>query len=424
MQDTAIFVGIVFVLTYIMIVWEKVHRTVVALVGAMLLVLTGIISQERAVHAIEFNTIGLLIGMMIIVSITRRTGLFEFLAVWTAKVAQARPGRIMMGLALLTAVASALLDNVTTVLLVVPVTIEIVSILRVNPVPFLIVEIIASNIGGTATLIGDPPNIMIGGYTGLSFISFIVNLAPVAIIIFIVTMAILWFLYKSSLDVEEKNRRDLLELNEFDTIDDTVLLKKCLFVLGLTILGFVLHGYLGLESASIALGGAALLLLISGAQPEGILEGVEWQVIFFFVGLFILVGALEEVGIIKMIAKSGMELTGGEMVSTGLLILWLSAVASAFVDNIPFVATMIPLVDEMGTLANVQNINPWWWALALGGCLGGNGSLVGAAANVVAVGLAERRNVQLTFLGFLKVGFPIMLLSVFIAMLYLLLFYF
>ncbi len=420
---SAYYAGLIFIATYIMIIWEKIHRTAVALAGAMLVLLTGIISEEAAIHAIEFNTIGLLIGMMVIVSITRSTGVFEFVAVWIAKKAQARPARIMLGLSILTAITSALLDNVTTVLLVVPVTIEIVRKLKLNPVPFLIAEIITSNIGGTATLIGDPPNIMIGGFTGLSFMAFLVNLGPIALFILILTLGILWLLYRNQLNVKEQDRHDLMKLDEWKMIRDSSLLRTSLIVLGLTIAGFTVHGILGLESATIALSGAVLLLILSRAEPEHVLEGVEWHVIFFFVGLFILVGALVEVGLIEAIARAGLALTGGELLSTGLLVLWLSAIASAFVDNIPFVATMIPLIDEMGRLANVQDLNPWWWSLALGGCLGGNGSLVGAAANVIVAGMAERRGVSISFIAFLKVGFPIMILSVFIAMFYLLLFY-
>jgi len=420
---SAYYAGFIFIATYIMIIWEKVHRTVVALAGAVLVLLTGILSEEAAIRAIEFNTIGLLIGMMMIVSITRRTGVFEFIGVWTAKQARAEPARILLGLSLFTAAASAFLDNVTTVLLVVPVTIEIVSLLRLNPVPFLIAEIIASNIGGTATLIGDPPNIMIGGFTGLSFTAFLGNLAPIALLILVITLGFLWLVYRRQLNIDDKNKRDLMELNETAMIKDKPLLNKSLLVLGLVILGFTLHGALGLESSTIALAGAVLLLLLARAEPEHVLEGVEWHVIFFFVGLFIIVGALVEVGIIETIARAGLTLTGGEMLATGLLILWLSAIASAFVDNIPFVATMIPLIDELGRLANVTNMNPWWWSLALGGCLGGNGSLVGAAANVIVAGMAERRGVPISFMAFLKIGFPIMILSVFIAMIYLVIFY-
>lgn len=420
---SAYYAGIIFIATYIMIIWEKIHRTAVALAGAMLVLLTGIISEEAAIHAIEFNTIGLLIGMMVIVSITRRTGIFEFVAIWIAKRAKARPARIMLGLSVFTGLASAFLDNVTTVLLVVPVTIEIVSLLGLNPVPFLIAEIIASNIGGTATLIGDPPNIMIGGFTGLSFLAFLVNLGPVALVIFLLTSTLLWMVYRRELNVEERNKQDLMELDESEMIKDKSLLKKSLFVLAITVLGFIMHGALGLESSTVALSGAVLLLILSRAEPERVLEGVEWHVIFFFVGLFIIVGALVEVGLIEAIARGGLALTGGELVSTGLVVLWLSAIASAFVDNIPFVATMIPLIDELGRLANVENLNPWWWSLALGGCLGGNGSLVGAAANVIVAGMAERRGVPITFAGFLRIGFPVMILSVLVAMIYLLLFY-
>ena len=408
----------VFLLTYALIISEKIHRTVVALLGGMLVIFLGILEQEKAVEMIDFNTLGLLTGMMIIVGITKRTGLFEFLAIKAAKWAKGEPWRLMLALATITAVGSALLDNVTTVLLIVPVTFSITEELKINPIPFLITEIMASNIGGTATLIGDPPNIMIGSQTHLGFMDFLVNLAIPAIVVFILTMVCLRFIYGTRMTVEESLKDRIMEFDEYESIKDVPLLKKCLFVLGLTILGFVLHQFLHMESATIALGGGTLLMLLSRIDPDHVLHQVEWPVIFFFIGLFILVGGLEETGIIEALAVKSLEITGGEMISTSMIILWLSAIASAFVDNIPFVATMIPLIHTMGELGGMSNIDPFWWSLALGACLGGNGTLIGASANVIVAGMAEHRKHHISFLGFMKVAFPLMIMSIIVSSVY------
>lgn len=419
----AAFACIVFLGTYLLLIADKIHRTIVALCGAMLILLAGIITQERAVRAIDFNTIGLLIGMMVIVGITRHTGVFEYLAIVSAKWVKGEPVRIMIALATVTAVVSALLDNVTTVLLIVPVTFAITRQLKISPLPYLFAEIIASNIGGTATLIGDPPNIMIGSATGLGFMDFVTALTPVIIVVHIANMIWLKILYQKQLVTTPDLQKNIMEMDEKKEIKNPAMLKKCLWVIGLTILGFVLHQFLHLESATIALSGAALLLLLTRENPEHALGAVEWPVIFFFAGLFVVVGALDEVGVIEYIAKKALELTGGAMVSTGILILWLSAIASAFVDNIPFVATMIPLIQDMGRIGGITDLNPLWWALSLGACLGGNGTLIGASANVVVAGLAEKRGVLITFVNFTKVAFPMMLMSVAICMVYLLLRY-
>lgn len=423
MTYQVLFACVVFLGTYLLLITDKIHRTVVALCGATLILLAGIITQERAVSAIDFNTIGLLIGMMVIVGITRHTGVFEYLAIWAAKLVKGDPVRIMIALATVTAVVSAFLDNVTTVLLVVPVTFAITRQLRISPLPYLIAEIIASNIGGTATLIGDPPNIMIGSATGLGFMDFVIALTPVIIVVHIANMIWLKMLYKKQLVTTPDLQKNIMEMDEKKEIKDPVNLKKCLWVIGLTVLGFVLHQSLHLESATIALSGAALLLLLTRANPEHALGAVEWPVIFFFAGLFVVVGALDEVGVIEYIARKSLELTGGAMVPTGILILWLSAIASAFVDNIPFVATMIPLIQDMGRIGGITDLNPLWWSLSLGACLGGNGTLIGASANVVVAGMAEKRGVLITFVHFTKVAFPMMLMSVAISMVYLLLRY-
>ncbi|MCS5694513.1 ArsB/NhaD family transporter [Desulfofundulus thermocisternus] len=419
-QTQVILATAVFLLTYAVIVSEKIHRTVVALVGAAIMVLTGILNAEEATHAIDFNTIGLLVGMMIIVGITRQTGVFEYLAIKAARQARGEPLRIIAALSLVTAVTSAFLDNVTTVLLIVPVTFAIANQLQISPIPFLIAEIIASNIGGTATLIGDPPNIMIGSQTGLGFMDFVINLTPVIAVIYILTIFMLRLIYRRQLVARPELREKILHLNEKDEIKDPVLLKKCLVVLALTIAGFVLHQYLHLESSVIALSGASLLLLLNRKDPEHALQAVEWPVIFFFAGLFVVVGALEKVGVIEAVARFCLEVTGGEMVPAAMLILWVSAIASAFVDNIPFVATMIPLIQDMGRLGGITDLNLLWWSLSLGACLGGNGTIIGASANVVVVGMAEKRGYPITFLGYMKVAFPLMIMSIVVSTVYLL----
>jgi len=419
-----IFAAGIFIIVYSLIVTEKIHRAVAALAGGVVVLVSGLLTQAEAVHAIDFNTIGLLVGMMIIVGVTRRSGVFEFLAVWAARLAQGEPFRILAGLAVLTAVASAFLDNVTTVLLVVPVTFSIVYELGLNPFPFIVTEILASNIGGTATLIGDPPNIMIASATKLTFLDFIVNLTPVVIVIFLVTLYFLWLIYRKELVIENHLKEKVKTFDAVAQIKDYRLMRRSLIVLGLTILCFFLHGALGLETASIALGGAVLLLLITRVEIEDVLLSVEWPTIFFFMGLFVIVGALEKVGIIEALARAALEITKGQVLATGTIILWLSALASSIVDNIPFVAVMIPLIQEMGHFGHIANITPLWWSLALGACLGGNGTLVGAAANVIVAGLSERNGLTLSFVRYLKVAFPLMLVSIAIAQVYLLIFYF
>lgn len=413
---------IIFTITYGLIVTEFFHRSVSALAGAITVLFLGLLSFKSAITYVDWNTLGLLIGMMIIVTITRRTGVFEFLAIKAAIKVKGDGVRLLVALSVITAVASAFLDNVTAVLLMVPVTFALCDELELPPLPYLITQIIASNVGGTATLIGDPPNIMIGSATDLTFNDFLIHLAPIAILIFAVVVMLLGFFYRKQLVVKPELQEKILRLKPEEELKDRQLLKKCLAVLALTITGFMLHGVLGLETAVIALTGAVLLMLITHAQPEEVFLGVEWPTIFFFAGLFVVVGSLVEVGVITAIAEYALKLTGGEVVTTGLLILWLSAIASSFVDNIPFVATMIPLLQEMGQMGGIENLNPLWWSLALGACLGGNGTLVGAAANVIVAGLSEKKGYPITFIGFLKIGFPVMILSIIMATVYLMLF--
>lgn len=412
---------IIFLAVYAMIIVEKVHRTIIALVGATVVIALGLISQKDAINAIDFNTIGLLVGMMIIVGIARRSGVFGYLAVKSARLAKGKPINILIALGLITAVLSAFLDNVTTVLLIVPVTFVLTDRLEISPIPFLFTEIITSNIGGTATLIGDPPNIMIGSAAHLGFMDFIANLALPALIILIVTIAVLVLIYRKDLFANEEKIQSIMELDEREYIKDWALLKKSLIILALTVTGFFLHQTLNLESATIAMLGAAFLMLVSLEEPEDVLLLVEWPTIFFFVGLFVIVGSLEANGVIEALAQKALAVSDGNLMLTGALILWMSAIASAFVDNIPFVATMIPLLQSMGQ-ASTMPMDPLWWSLALGACLGGNGTLIGASANITVAGIAERHGTTIKFVDFLKIGFPLMLMSVAMASVYLYLF--
>ena len=408
-------------LSYALIISEKVHRTIVGLFGAMLMILFGIIDQEVAVHHIDFNTLGLLMGMMIIVNITSETGLFNFLAIWAAQKVKAQPIALLVVLSTITMVCSALLDNVTTVLLTVPITFSITSQLKVDVMPYLISQILASNIGGTATLIGDPPNIMIGSAVGLDFMAFVENLTLISIIIFILVQFILIGLYHKGLHTQPELQDKIMRLPAGAQITDHALLRKCLVVIFLTITLFVLHGSLGLESATVALSGAGLLLLLTATRDEGaivkVLSKIEWPAIFFFGGLFILVGALVETGVIRMLAAEAIKATGGNVEATAILILWMSAFASAFIDNIPFVATLIPLIQDMGQMG-LSNLDPMWWSLALGACLGGNGTLIGASANVVVASMSAQRGRPISFLGFMKVAMPVMIFTIIISNIY------
>lgn len=420
---------LLFVITYAVIMSEKINRAIVALVAAGLMIGLGILNQEAAIRGIDFNTIGLLIGMMVIVAVTRQSGVFQFMAIWSAKKVQAQPWGVLVMLSLVTAVASALLDNVTTVLLVAPVTLLITEELRVKAYPYLFALIFASNIGGTATLIGDPPNIMIGSATGLTFNDFAYNLTPVVLVVMAVTLAPIYFIWGRHLRAAPEDRQRVMEFNEFDAITDVRLLKQSLSVIGAVIAGFMLAHYLGLEAATVAMTGAAVLLLLAnfGHDPEHqskhVLEAfneVEWITIFFFVGLFIVVHGLDSTGLLRLLADKMLALTGGDLNATAMVILWSSAVLSAVVDNIPFVATMIPLIKAMAPqFGGPEGLMPLWWALSLGACLGGNGTLVGASANLVVAGFAERAGQPIRFIRYTLVAFPLMLLSIAISMVYL-----
>ncbi len=425
---------VIFVATYAIVITEKINRAIVALLGAGLMIFGGVLTQAQAVAGVDFNTIGLLTGMMVIVAVTQKSGVFQYVAIVAAKKVKADPWGLLVMLAVVAALFSAFLDNVTTVLLVTPVTLLITDQLKVTPYPYLFTEILASNIGGTATLIGDPPNIMIGSAAGLSFNDFVVHLTPVALVVFVLTLVPIYLIWGRNLTASAENRARVMGFDERQAITDPRLLKQSLFVLALTIGGFIMAHSLHLEPATVALTGAALLLLLENyprpAEEQGenvhhSFAEVEWVTIFFFVGLFILVYGIEHVGLIGMAAQEVLALTGGDLQTMSLTILWGSAVFSALVDNIPFVATMIPLIKSMApALGGEEALLPLWWSLALGACLGGNGSLIGASANLVVAGFAERSGQPIRFVPFLLGAFPLMLGSIAVCHVYILIRYF
>jgi Na+/H+ antiporter NhaD/arsenite permease-like protein len=411
-----------FVAVYAIIMSEKVNRAIIALVGAGLVILLGVMDQKEAMAAVDFNTLGLLLGMMLIVNITRRSGLFQYVAIWSAKKVKASPWGVLLMMSIVTAVFSAFLDNVTTVLLTVPVTLLITEELKVKPYPYLFAQIFASNIGGTATLIGDPPNIMIGSATGLTFNDFAFALTPLVVVALVATLVPLYFLWGRHLRADDEHRQRVMNFNEREAITDVRLLKQSLTVIALVILGFVLQRQIGVEPATIAVFGAATLMLIDnlGRDAEtqshnvhAALSEAEWITLMFFLGLFVLVHGVEKAGLIQMMAQALVDFTQGNFPLTALLILWSSAIVSAFIDNIPFVATMIPLIKALGpALGGDAALLPLWWALSLGACLGGNGTLIGASANLIVAGLSERAGIPFRFVEYLKVAFPLMLISI------------
>lgn len=419
MMDTNQIIAIsIFFLVMIAIISEKVNRAIAAMAGGLLMVIFNIISVETGIEHIDFNTIGVLIGMMLFVAVVKNSGLFEYIAILTAKKANGDPWKIMLCFMILTAILSAVLDNVTTVLLIGPMTIVITQILNINPTPFLVTQILASNIGGTSTLIGDPPNIMIGSAANLSFVDFVVNLGPVVLIILIFTILCFKFLFKKQLHVDEKFKEEILKLDEVRAIKDKTLLIKSIFMMILILLGFMLHNVIHLESSVVALGGATIMIFIGKQDVDEILSSIEWSTIAFFGGLFVIVGGLVEVGIINTIAESLIDATQGHLVLTMIVILWLSAIISSFLDNIPFVATLIPLILTMQ--AQGIDVMPLWWATSLGACLGGNGTLIGASANIVLSNVGQKNGYPITFRYYFKIGFPLMLLSIVISTIYLL----
>lgn len=421
--------SIILVVSYAVLLSERVNRTIVALLGGALVIVLGVATQAEAFAAIDFNTLALLTGMMIIVAVTRTSGMFEYVAIWSAKKVKADPVGILIVLSIVTAFFSAFLDNLTTVLLVVPIAMLIVEKLKVSPYPFLFSQIIASNVGGSATLIGDPPNILIGSATGLGFTEFLTQLGPVAFVIMIVLVPLFKIMWGKQLVATPENRARIMRFREGSSIRDKGLLIKSLVVLVLVIAGFMVGEHYHVPPGTVAILGAAVLLLVTGLRfgpkdqsdmVHNALSEVEWPALLFFAGLFVIVAGVESSGLLRLLADDLIALTGGDPMITAFATLWLSALVSAAVDNIPFVATMIPLVRDMGdALGGPQALEPVWWSLALGACLGGNGSLVGAAANVMVAGLGERAGHPISFAHYVKVGVPIMLLTVGIANVYL-----
>lgn len=409
--------GGIFVVAYIAIASERVDRTLVALLGGLLVIMLGIIDQHSAFAAVDLNVIFLLAGMMVIAGTLGRTGFFEWLGFQAVRVSRAEPFRLLLLLALVTAVLSALLDNVTTVVLLVPVTLSIAGTLGVSPYPFLVSQIMASNIGGTATLIGDPPNILIGSAAGLDFASFLVNLGPVVVLIMVAYVITLRFAFRGMMTVTADTQRAVLEGRPHSGITDQPLLIQSLAVLSVTMVGFMFHAAIGVEAATIALLGATVLLLISRTEPHSALLHVEWSTLFFFVGLFILVEAVVHVGIIGSIGDALAKATAGRVEVTAIGLLWVSAVGSAIIDNIPYTATAIPIVERL--VADGLPSQPLWWGLALGACLGGNLTIVGASANVVVANMAARAGIPIRFLDFFKLGAVVVAESLVISTAYL-----
>ncbi|MEW6738797.1 MAG: SLC13 family permease [Nitrospirota bacterium] len=433
-MDTAFWTATtIFLLAYAVIVSEKIHKTIVAVFGAGLMLVLKILHQHEAFHIEEFgidwNVIFLLISMMVIINLMRPTGVFEYIAIKSAKWGKGEPFRIMAIFAVVTAVLSAFLDNVTTVLLITPVTLLIADALEVDPIPYLISCALASNIGGTATLIGDPPNIMIASKAQLNFMDFIYHLAPIVVVMMAFYIFAIKLIWGRKMNTREELKKRIMAMDENEAIKDPVMLKKSLFVLAVVLTGFVFHGVLHFQPATIALFGAGLLLLLSKThEPHHILAEVEWPTIFFFMGLFIIVGGVVKVGLIKWMSLQILDLTQGNLFATSMVIMWFSAFASAIVDNIPYVATMNPLVIDMAkqlwpNLSGIQllqhpDLMPIWWSLALGACLGGNGSAIGASANVIVVGMSEKAGRKISFMKFMAYGMPIMIMTVIVSTIY------
>jgi Na+/H+ antiporter NhaD/arsenite permease-like protein len=403
----------IFVAAYALIVVDRIDRTLVALLAGLLMVALGIVDQHGAFAAIDLNVIFLLAGMMIIASTLAKTGLFEWLGVRSVRLSRGEPLRLLLILATVTAVLSAFLDNVTTVVLTTPITLSVARRLGVSPMPYLIAQILASNIGGTATLIGDPPNILIGSAAGLDFVDFLVNLAPVTIVIFAAYVVVVRIVFRRHLQVPAESREHALELTEASTITDRPLLVRSLIVTGLTIVGFLLHSAIGVEAATVAMLGATVLMIVARIDPHEAFREVEWSTLFFFVGLFVLVEGVVHVGIVGGVAERLAEATGGNVGLASIGLLWFSAIASAIVDNIPYTATAIPVVQRL--IEAGLPAEPLWWSLALGACLGGNLTIVGASANVVVANLGARAGYPIRFAEFFRYGSIVVLISLVIS---------
>lgn len=412
---------IVFLVVIVAIMTEKVHRTAAAMAGSAILLLTGVLNVDAAIGYIDFNTIGVLIGMMLFVAVVKNSGLFEYIAIKAAKIAKGDPWKIMAAFIIITAFLSGFLDNVTTVLLVGPMTITIARILKVNPVPFLLTQIFASNIGGTATLIGDPPNIMIGSAANLSFLDFVANTGVAAVVSLVVLIIMMKFLYGKKLSADAESIKAVSQLDESKAIKDRALLAKSVAMVTAVVLAFIFHSQIGVETATIALTSAAVMMVIGRQNIDYVISEVEWSTILFFVALFTVVGGMVETGVIGKLANVVLNTAEGHPVMMMMILLWASALLSSILDNIPFVATLIPLVIALGESG--VDIEPLWWAISLGACFGGNGTLIGASANVVLSGISNKHGYPISFKDYTKVGFPVMLMTVILSTVFLLIKY-
>ena len=410
---------VIFIVVFAFIISEKIHRTTAALAGAVVLILTGIVTFDVGMEHIDFGTLGVLVGMMIFVAVVKQSGIFEYIAIKTAKAAKGNPWVIMVLFCIITAVLSAFLDNVTTVLLIGPVTFTVCKMLKMSPVPYFIVEIMASNIGGTATLIGDPPNIMIGMQAGLSMMDFIVYNGPAIVVIMAAAIGMFYVLYGRKMSATSEEMESVMHLHAHEAITNKSLFHKSVAMTVIVALAFVLHSAIGVEPSVVALTAAAIMLIISGAEIEKVLLDVEWATIGFFAGLFIVVGGLVETGVINMLANGLIDITGGDVMITIIVLVWASAIISSFLDNIPMVATLIPIIMAIGNTG--VDVMPYWWAISLGACIGGIGTLIGASANVVLSGMSKTYGYPITFMDYTKVAFPMMLVFTAISCVYLVL---
>ena len=410
---------VIFLVVFALIISEKIHRTTAALAGAVVLILTGIVTFDVGMEHIDFGTLGVLVGMMIFVAVVKQSGIFEYIAIKTAKIAKGNPWTIMVLFCIITAVLSAFLDNVTTVLLVGPVTFTVCKMLKMSPVPYFIVEIMASNIGGTATLIGDPPNIMIGMQAGLTMLDFIVYNGPVIVLIMVAAIAMFYVLYGKNMSATSDEMESIMHLHAHEAITDKGLFHKSVAMTIIVALAFVFHSVIGVEPSVVALTAAAIMLIISSAEIEKVLLDVEWATIGFFAGLFIVVGGLVETGVIDMLANGLIDITGGDVMITIIVLVWASAIISSFLDNIPMVATLIPIILAIGNTG--VDVMPYWWAISLGACIGGIGTQIGASANVVLSGMSKSYGYPITFMEYTKIAFPMMLVFTAISCAYLVL---
>lgn len=414
------------ILAYIFIALERIPKVTIALLGGALTIVLGLVSQTKTlgdginphyfINFIDFNVIFLLVSMMVIVSITTRSGVFNWIANELLKFTKGHPVKVLCALGVFTAVTSAFLDNVTTVILIMPITFAIAKKLDIDPIPFLLTEIFSSNIGGTATLIGDPPNIIIGSAGGLSFIDFIKELTPVILVIMCVVLTVLAFIFRKKLHASQDKMDEVAKIDNSHTITDKALMIRSTLILALVILGFMLHDVTHIETCVVAMLGASILLIFE--KPNEILQDVEWNTIFFFIGLFIIIGGLEASGGIKLMAEWILKVTQGSQAATSMIILWASGVISGIIDNIPYTATMAPMLVEIEKTMGATYAYPLWWALSLGACLGGNMTIIGAAANVIVSENAAKSGHPISFMRFLKYGVGVVAISLLISTAY------